>query len=286
MRVEILIVTYAADAWWLRLCLQSVRKYARGFARVVVVYPIQDGAVLGDICRRHGVDASPVDESNEPGKGHLSQNLAKCMADVYCPEATHVAHVDSDCVFTEPVIPEDYFIGGRPILWRRSYASLYQQMTGVWLHAFKRWQEGVERALEWSESWETMARLPILHCREVYSITRARVEQVHGISFSTYVLGQPCDFGPNGVRRVQPGFCEFNTLGSVVLHEMPERYEIMTIPDDVHRRGLPAPWPGAEPWSLSPSPHMRQFMSHELRAPGGVSLATLAELRSYGLETA
>jgi hypothetical protein len=281
-RVEILITSYAADAWWLVLCLQSVRRYARGFARAAVVYPTRDDAVIRPICTSHGADPTPIDEPE--GKGHLSQNLAKCMGDVYCPEATHVAHVDSDTVFTEPAIPDDYFTGDRAILWRRSYAGLYAQTTGAWSDAFHCWQQGVERALGWSEEYECMARLPIVHVREVYAATRARVEAVHGMPFNRYVLGQPCDVGPNGERRVQPGFAEFNVLGSVALHELSDRYSVRTIPDDVHRLGLPAPWPGAEPWSLPPRPRVRQFMSHDLRRPGGVGAATLAELRSYGLQ--
>jgi len=282
VRVELLIVTYAADRWWLNVCLQSVRRHTSGFARVVVVHPRQDEAALRDVCLRYEADTVPIEEAS--GKGHLNQNRAKCLGDVFCPGADAVCHIDSDSVFIERATPADYFVEERPILWRRSYAGLFAQMTGAWLDAYRLWQQNVERALGWPEEWETMCRLPIVHLAEVYSATRARIEQVHGTTFDAYVLGQPCDITAAGVRRVQPHFTEFDTLGSVALRTMPARYEIKTIPDDVHLKGLPAPWPGSEAWALEPRPRLRQFMSNELRQPGGISQATLAALRSYGLD--
>lgn len=281
MSVAIVIVSHQPDSWWLRIALQSIRKYAMGFERVVVACP-SDGAqqaVLRPICEAGGAECVPIHET--PGKGHLSQNVAKCRADTLT-DADYVMHLDSDSVFTEPAMPSDYFVNGRPILWRRSYASLFRSTHGAWQAAFRKWQDNVQRALGWSEEWETMQRLPIVHERAVYAATRKRVEQTHGVPFDQWVMAQDCVITPSGERVTQPGFTEFDTLGSVALHEFAHRYEVMTVPDDV--TGLPTRWPGGEAWSLEPRPKVRQFMSNELRSPGGISEATLAELRSCGLE--
>jgi hypothetical protein len=281
MKTCIFVVTYAADAWWLDICLASIRKYATGFDGLVVALPFSDDRALAPICSTYGAETQRFDEA--PGKGHLTQNLVKCWADLFCHGADVIAHVDSDTVFCEPAAPADYFQDGKPILWRRRYEALFAQTTGIWQDAFRLWQTNVHRALDWHEDWETMVRLPILHRRETYAATRARVEAVHKQSFDSWVLKQQCEIEANGMRKTQPGFGEFNTLGSVALHEFADRYAIMTVPDDVHKMGLPAPWPGAEPWALPPRPKVRQFYSHELRAPGGISQATRDELRRYGL---
>ena len=281
MRTDLFIVTYGPDAWWLNLCLASIRKYAIGFGAVVVAYPYQDDEKLRVLCESYGAETQRFDEP--PSKGHLSQNLVKCYADVYCPNADVIAHIDSDTVFTEPAAPADYYQEGKPILWRRTYKWLLEHTDGAWREAFRCWQDNVHRALGWEEDWETMVRLPILHVRKTYAATRARVEHVHGVKFDRWVMAQRCEIDADGHRRSQPGFGEFNTLGSVALHYFADHYSMATVPDNVHELGLPAPWPGSEPWSMPPKPKVRQFMSNELRSPGGITTATREELRRYGL---
>ena len=69
MSVAILIVSHQPDSWWLRIALQSIRKYAMGFERVVVACPSDAAqqAVLRPICEAGGAECVPIDET--PGKG-------------------------------------------------------------------------------------------------------------------------------------------------------------------------------------------------------------------------
>ena len=203
-RVEILILSWAPDARWLHYALQSVKKYAHGFSGVTVVYPESDDAVLRPVCELGGARTAPHFEPPPP-LGHLAQNLAKCYADAHCPSATHVMHLDSDCVLTEPMTPDDFFLDDRPVLVRRPWDQAGDANV---------WREPTGRALGWDPAFETMFSMPIVYDVRLYGLVRKHVSELHGCWFDNYVM--TC-------RPTYPyGFCEFNALGSFALERAPE----------------------------------------------------------------
>jgi hypothetical protein len=225
-RTDIMIVTYAKDADWLRYCLRSIRKFCTGFGDVIVAYPNKDATLIEPICREYGATQKGFDEHST--KGHLHHLVVKCEADLYCPDADYVLHVDSDCVFHEPTTPEDYFVGGKPVMMRERYDRLGTQVP---------WRPVVARALGFNPEYETMRRHPSLYPRTIYAELREHVEAVHHVPFDRYVLAQemiPC-----------PGFCEFNSLGALAIQSHEGDYHWVDPEHDV-----------------VPANRLRQFYSH------------------------
>lgn len=222
--VSILIVSFALDQPWLHQCLRSVNRYARGFAGVHVVYPDRDDSVMRPTVEHFGGVAHPYSEPLPP-LGHLSQNAAKCRADVWTgnpPERlahlgihSHVTHLDSDCILTGDLFPEMLLDGERSRLIRRRWADA---------DAAQKWKEPTDRALGWSTEWETMAGVPLTFHVKTYAAMRHYMRQLHGRPFQDYVLAQ---------KPTWPsGFCEFNALGNFASKFHPELYHWVTIPNE------------------------------------------------------
>ncbi len=245
MRTEIMIRSYVKDAQWLHYCLRSIRRFASGFGRTVVVYPDREDATMRPICTAYGADALPVPDPG-PHLGALAQQVDKCLADVYCPNADVIAHVDSDCVLTAPTTPETYLRDGKPILARRAWADAAGAIC---------WREPTRRALGWEPNWETMCRHPSLYTRGTYGMLRSHVEWTHGRSLRDYVLAQPSN-----------GFSEFNALGNYAAERMPDDYAILTMPQPLPPSNLTQLWsfgavtPEIRAW-------MEETIEHGVRRP-------------------
>lgn len=231
MQVHILILSWSPDMEWLRFALRSIRRFARGFSGVTVVYPTQDDAVMRPLCESLGARPFPREEPPPP-LGHLGQNLAKARADQFVPDGTtHVLHFDSDCILTADATPEHYMRGGRPVLVHRRWEDAGPADC---------WREPTRRALGWDPVFETMACTPLFFDVRVYPMMRAHVEHVHSTAFDQYVMG---------CRPTWPyGFCEFNALGNFALSRAPE----MCAPVLVGQR----PWTGL-------ADNIRQLWSHD-----------------------
>lgn len=122
-RVEILIVSYLGDRDWLVHCLNSVRKFCAGFSGVTVLVPEVEQAEFASFRDTHGVRLACYDRQPDSVLWHLDHQRMKSRADVICPEADLILHVDSDCVFTEPATPDDYCLGGRPVHVVKPYST-------------------------------------------------------------------------------------------------------------------------------------------------------------------
>lgn len=216
MKTDIFIVSFLKDVEWLKLCLRSICKFATGFDKVVVAVPSTD---INEMCARISeaktdfgftriVAISFVDS---PGNGHMMHQAQKCLAPVFC-DGDFIAHVDSDCIFTEKVSPEDYFVDGRPVL-------LVDRWENV--GAARIWKAPTERAVGWPAEFETMRRHPAVHGRHVYGILADRIHEVHGIGIVDYILSQK--------KTDQYEFSEFNALGQIVLHSESEHYHIIDL---------------------------------------------------------
>lgn len=209
MNTEILIVSHAKDAEWLKHCLRSIRKFARGFHQTTVVVPRHDQAVFAELCRSMEARMALFDQVPQP-RSHLHHNIVKCRADEYCPGADFICHVDSDCIFRENVTPENYFVDGKAILLHQTYASLERQFPSY------PWRSRVEKALHEKVSQDFMRRHPMVNPKAVYGATRQAVVRAQDVDFDRYVLAQKPDY--------PSGFCEFNTIGQVAWTQFHDAY--------------------------------------------------------------
>lgn len=216
MKTDIFIVSFLKDVEWLKLCLRSIQKFATGFEQVMVALPSQDMFEVINILAKdeNGKWTFPVHTrsySDDPDNGHMMHQVQKCCADVYCPQADFILHMDSDCIFTEPVTPGDYLVDGKPVL----LIDLWENVGAAQI-----WRGPTERAVGWNTLHETMRRHPAVHYRWIYYALRDRIEELHG-PFFQYILGQ------KGTDQYE--FSEFNALGQIAVSRVPERYHIIDL---------------------------------------------------------
>lgn len=248
MNSEIFIVSCRKHFNYLTYCLRSLAKFATGF-EVKIVVPNEDFDRAVDMTREHPGQPFCVGTEHEwPGKGMLWAMTQKCRADEWCPKADVIFHVDSDCVFTEPVTPETYMQDGKPILLYESFHSLCKVKghMEVW-----RWKDATEICLPFGIQWETMRCHPEVYHRDLYAKTRALVEQKTGRKFDDYLQEQRNEFPQS--------FCEFNTLGNVAIQCFADQYHLVNLEH--------------EPW---PKQRLRQAWSH--REPTQEDMETFLKL--------
>lgn len=222
MKTSIFIVSYAKHYPYLEKCLKSIAKFATGFHELVVLVPDKDLAAFP--IGIHFPDTLSVSVLGEPeweGKGFLWHMDRIMHADQYC-KGDWILHTDSDCVFTEPVTPQDYFVDGKAVLCYASYDWLCKHQENIRL-----WQVAVENAIGFKPVNEFMRRHPAVHTKEVYPLARALIESRHCCSTSEYMKVQ---------REAFPQtFAEFPTLGEVAWKYLPHYYHFV----DQEKHGLP-----------------------------------------------
>lgn len=198
MRVDILVVSYAKDAEWTRYCLASIQKFARGFGSVFLVVPRQHLEHFDKVpARIHAFDERPAP------LGHLHHLLMKCTADEISPYADFILHLDADCIFAEPVTPEDYFVDGKPVLLYQAYDSMTEDCSC--------WKQPTQDALGFEVEYEFMRRHPAVHYRQFYKVLRHHVSTVNKQPFADYLFSRKPNF--------PVGFSEFNALGALAFHQ-------------------------------------------------------------------
>ncbi len=220
-KTEIVIVTYGKDLEWFEFCIRSIVKYATGFSGVTVIVPWDDlGSFLPyeDYKMKDGAPIRVKKYMDVPGKGMLMHEVMICSADLYCPHADFIMHMDSDCLFNSPVTPDDYIKNGKPDLLMVKYSAFPPG------RAEYRWQQNVVRALGLTVDmipFETMQRHPAVHVREIYSRVRIAIEIAHKCPFNQYVIEQENSW--------PQGFAEFPTLGAYARIAIPDRYNFIEI---------------------------------------------------------
>lgn len=205
MKTSILIVSWLQDRLWLEHCLRSIAKFATGFHETVVLVPEQESAVFA------AQPWPPVRWATYPrvsykAKWHLHHQAMKCHADLWCSDADFVLHTDSDCVFSKPVTPEDYFVNGKPIMLMEPYAKLTNNP----------WQIPTQNALKRLVSHEFMRSHPQVNPRAVYPGLREHMRQLHNQSLEEYFLRQKADY-PWGAS-------EFNLIGAYAFDKHHDSY--------------------------------------------------------------
>lgn len=198
-KVEIFIVSYSKDIEYLRYNLQSIQKFSTGFSGVTMLVPTHERHLFAELASRFSVKLKHYQVHADPTKWHLGHQIEKCRGDVWCNEADFILFSDSDCIFTEPVTPEDYFIDGKPVLVVEEYSRL-QNVP---------WQATVEAALKLRPRFLTMCRHPFVGPPELLRDVRTMVEQANKVSFEDYVFSRKSNF--------PWGFSEFSTIGAVAM---------------------------------------------------------------------
>lgn len=251
MNCALLLVSYAPDAGWAEYCLRSIQKFAREFSSVTVLVPQPHRVVFDKMCQQYGAILRSYEVMKD--REFLHHEVCKLEADLWCPQGTElVFHIDSDCIFTEPVTPETYFYDGRPTLMRERYSDLEKTQPD---HYF--WKHGVEAALRFQTDWQTMRRHPGIFFTKHYKALREHVEAGYGMPFAQYVLLQKSTF--------PWGFTEFPTMGAYAIEKFPDAYSMMTVVEG-GKRVLWTDRAGVETEKVPPAP-LKQFWS---RQTGGV----------------
>lgn len=196
-RMEILIVTHWRDIEFFRYLVRSIQRFCTGFGGVTICVPRteDDGRYKW---LPPGFKVHYIDEA--AGKGFLHHMVTKCSADVICPGADFILHLDPDCMFMSDCNPGDFLSDGKPVLYREKYAGL-KNTNRV------NWRERVTLATGLVPMWETMVRHPAVHAKQTYQLLRALVQQHTKTPFDQYVLA--------GQNKFPQSFCEFNSLGAV-----------------------------------------------------------------------
>lgn len=221
MKVEIVCVTYARDLEWTEYFLRSVRKYASGFSGVTIIVPWDDLGQFLPFETYRTKDGMPVvvkKYTDIPGKGMLLHEVMICSADIYCPHADVIMHMDSDCLFNGPVTPTDYMTYGKPDIQMVRYDKFG---PGRAEHI---WRKNVMNALGYAKEeviYETMQRHPSCYHSFTYRAMRDHIEKIHKCPFDQYVVEQENSF--------PQGFAEFPTLGAYSLRNYKDAYNFIEI---------------------------------------------------------
>lgn len=197
-KVTILIVTHAADVRWLGYCLRSIEKFASGFHQVMVVCPEGDESAINAVLP--GSIELRTFKQREAPYGHLHHQTVKCMAFEYDPEAEYFAYCDSDCLFSEPVSPADYFMDGKPVLLIRGYDALEREQHGA-----RVWRAPTEATLKLECPFEGMVRHMAVHPARVLFKMASYIHKIQGKPLTDYVLG---------LNPAFPAWSEFNVCAS------------------------------------------------------------------------
>ena len=206
MTTDILIVSCAKHFAWLRYALLSCKRFATGFRQIKILIPSEDleamTPLLTELSQRDGIGSKVQCYDDWPGKGFLRHEHVIMSSDE-CTDADFVCHIDSDCMFTEPVTPEDYFVNGKPILVHASYHWLVTTQQANLIM----WQDASEVALGWRPTEETMRLHPAVHYRKTYAKTRECIE--------AHTKMPLADFMASGRNEFPQDRVEFPVLGAV-----------------------------------------------------------------------
>jgi hypothetical protein len=241
--VDVFIVSCAKHFEWLKWCLRSTVRFAHGFRQVMIAIPEQDmtalNSWLGEFANNQGVPIRIKMFRDWPGKGFLCHEWQITCTDQFT-DADYFVHIDSDCLFVEPVTPEDYFIDGKPVLMHGSYDWLEHDVQAN----LRMWQQTVVDAIGGDVPQETMRRHPAVHPRETYALTRECIAKHTGRDPAEYVKSCREEFAQ--------GYAEFNTLGAVAWRHLHDKYHWL---DHEQLHKTQTPWPNnklVQMWSHAP----------------------------------
>jgi hypothetical protein len=210
-QTDIMIVSVRKHFNHLKYALRSIKKFATGFRRTLVIVPLCDRNAAREMLSDGPENMELIDFNEWQDKGMLHHMYIIMCADEYSP-ADFILHFDSDCVFTEPVTPEDYFVDDKPVL---MYAD-FDWLVNTQQANLRMWQEVTINAIGKPVDIETMRRHPAVHHRELYHLARQAVEHYTQVPTMKHIM--------NGRNEYPQSFCEYVTLGNVAWRYMKEDY--------------------------------------------------------------
>ncbi len=235
MTTDLLIVTFNRDFPYLKYCLRSVDKFARGFTQVRILVPHEDvNAVTEMIAAMPKTSPTPMmalGYAEKPGKGMLWHMRQIMYADTWST-ADVIAHMDADCVFDSEVDPAIHFMdpNGRIILRYEPFNSIIKRHDSM-----SRWQECTQKILPFPVRHETMRAHPEVYHRSTYELARDLVQHKVNMRIDEYILS--CE------NTFPQTFCEHVTLGNVAIEKQSHLYHPVRQLDD------------------TPTPHNRIFQA-------------------------
>lgn len=172
-----------------------------------------------ELCKQHGAELRVYRRPKDKARWQLSAQAQKCWADGHCPGTDFVLHTDSDCIFIEPVGPEDYMVSGKPVMLYESYQRLGDTP----------WKSVTEACLKRTVEFEFMRRHPQVNPVCVFPAFRNHLEQLHGQEFTKFVESR---------RPTFPwGFSEHNAIGAFAYYS-PQWHDLYSW-HDVSVNGTP-----------------------------------------------
>jgi hypothetical protein len=199
---SIFIKSWPNDYAFLSYCLKSVHKFATGFQETVVLIP--DNSDLPLTQERLVKVHEPPSNGQMHGTGYVTQQYLKMNADKHC-NSDYVCHMDSDCVFTRPVTPDDLMVDGKPLWLMTPFVDILPTDKNLPAHF-----ESIKAFSGISPEFEMMRRHSQVIPKWAYGCFRDYVQERHGMSFEKWALAQPFR-----------GVTEFNFIGQFLLREFP-----------------------------------------------------------------
>lgn len=268
-QAEILIVTYGlptlrpsglvvSDFDWLAWCLRCIRKHCRGFRGITVAIPNRDADALKPIAKEHaeskcGIPFRIQMFPEREGKGMLHHMAMMAGADQLVPKGvTHVLHVDADCMFKEPVTPDEYFVGDKPVYVVRTWESLIDKQRNV-VSDCHQWKAPTDAQLGMDTQMYTMTRHPTGFPIGFYPRYREHVEKVQGRTFFAWMI--------EGKNSHPANRMDFTAMGGFAWAEMKGDFHWIDISEGNH---------------LAPKDKQKCFWSH-----GGISPAIQRDIEGF-----
>ena len=156
MKTNIHICSYARDFRYLFYGLRSIVKFTSGFNEVVLFIPIKDEnlfmqSIPNDLKDKLGNFIKVIYFDEWENKGMLHHEYKVLTADIDCPDADYVLHLDSDNIITKPMDVCEFFCEDKPILFHTPYKVFEKDDPNVLF-----WQIAVTNALGWVPIHEFM----------------------------------------------------------------------------------------------------------------------------------
>jgi len=206
MNTHILMVTYSRDACWAYHSLRSVEKFATGFSDVRVLVPNGDVPLF-----RRLTDFRVMGFDEPHGKGMVAHMAQICQADLVCPNADAILHLDADTIFWRSADASEFFVDGKPTLYRELFENFRECNPTRY-----GWKETVRKATGIDPDFETMVRHCAVHLAPTYGLVRKIIERHTGMNWKDYILSCKNSF--------PQFFAEFPTIGAVALEHANDKY--------------------------------------------------------------
>lgn len=214
----IFIKTWVNDFPWLKYCLASIEKFASGYDEIIVAVETQDINQFENQFGNwmHMIKVIPV---INPGiDGYMFQQICKLNAWLHT-KCDYIQFMDSDCMFTRPVTPDDFIENGKPIILMTKYSSLGGSIP---------WQKPTETYMGSSVLYEYM--------------------RTNGLMYHKDTLVQISVYHPNLIWEIKQirdrSFSEFNFIGAFAHKHVANKYAFKDTETDVWE-----PFPILQKWS-------------------------------------